>query len=99
MSPEQLWAPSPIFGEPFKIGEWIYNGLPLAVRLFRSDVLYGSGDVYDPPEIQNDRAVECYYMELQVAGEDRWGVLKAFLTEADIDRFNRDQLNGTLEWR
>lgn len=94
-----LWEPHRYFGLPLRVGEWMYAGsIPLAVRVFKSSVLYGSGDYQDDPENEGDQAVECYYVQLQVAGEDRWGAYQAFLTFDDIERFGKDSLGGTLKW-
>jgi hypothetical protein len=96
---DDLWAPDKLFGAPFKVGEWRYDGrVALAVRLFRSQTLYGSGDEYDDPDDRNDRTVECYYLEFQRAGDDTWGSRRAFLTLDEVDRFGRDELGDTLHW-
>jgi hypothetical protein len=96
---EIMWEPHRHFGLPLRVGEWMYVGrIPLAVRVFKSDTLYGSSDYEDDPEIGDDKAVECYYLELQVAGEDRWGVHMAFLTLDEIERYGKDSLGGTLKW-
>jgi hypothetical protein len=101
MTDEELWKPHGTFGSPLKVGEWMYDGrIPLAVRVLKSDTLYGSGDYEDDRDVCNDRAVECYYLELQVAGDDRWGSMSgAFLSLEDIERFGRDCLGNSLRWR
>ncbi len=46
-----------------KRGKCIYSGsTEYEVKIVKWHVLYGTGDYYDPPEIQNDRNVECYYV-------------------------------------
>jgi hypothetical protein len=69
---------------------------PWRFRLFRSDTLYGSGD--DEDELGDDRTVECYYLQLQAAGDERWASSCAFLTLDDVDRFGREELGNTLRW-
>lgn len=77
----------------------MYAGrIPLGVRVFKSNTLYGSGDSEDDPEIRDDQAVERYYLELQIAGENRWGVQMAYPILDDVERFGRDSLGGTLKW-
>jgi hypothetical protein len=44
-------------------GSWTYGGTVKYLQLIKSDVLYGSGDYEDPPEIRNDKEIECYYIE------------------------------------
>ncbi len=46
-----------------KRGYWLHDGVTRSgIRIVRSQTLYGTGDPDDPPEIANDRAVECYYV-------------------------------------
>jgi hypothetical protein len=46
-----------------KRGLWLYAGTtPCDVRIVRHDVLFGSGDRDDPPELADDQAMECYYV-------------------------------------
>jgi hypothetical protein len=76
-----------------------YDGrISLAVRLFKSGILWGSGDEDDPPEVRDDQAIECYYLELQVVGDERFGSRLAFLTLDEVERFREEQLNGSLRW-
>ncbi len=47
-------------------GNLIYDGVKkYHADIFEHDVLYGSGDYEDPPEIANDREVTCYYIWYQ----------------------------------
>ena len=98
MTSTELWKPDDFRGTPVRVGEWLYEGIPLAVRLFEIDTLYGSGDESDDPEVANDQALACFYIELQVIGEDRWGAGRQFCTLEDVERFGREQLGGTLRW-
>jgi hypothetical protein len=67
-------------------------------RLFKSDTRWGSGDYEDPPEICDDQAIECYYLDLQVAGDERFGSWRTFLTLDDVERYGREQLGNSLRW-
>jgi hypothetical protein len=43
-----------------KVGEWLYDGMvPCEVVITREDIFPGSGDYEDPPEIANDRNIQC----------------------------------------
>jgi hypothetical protein len=49
--------------EPVKRGTSLYAGsIPCEVRIVRHHMFYGTGDHEDPPEIANDREVECFYI-------------------------------------
>lgn len=98
MTAAELWKPNDRLGTPIKVGEWSYNGLRLAVRLFKSDVLYRSGDESDDPEVAEDQIVECYSMEFQGSGENRWSSMRQFLTLEDVERFGREDLGDSLCW-
>ncbi len=99
MTDEDLWEPDEVLGTPIRAGEWLYDGrVPLAVRLFRSGTLYGSGDEEDPPEVRDVQSVVCYCLELQVAGEERWCSRRTFLTLEEVERFGTNDLNGSLRW-
>ncbi len=46
-----------------KQGLWFYAGLTTChVRILRHHTLYGTHEATDPPELANDRAVECFYI-------------------------------------
>lgn len=46
-----------------KRGLWLYAGTtPCEVRIVRHDVLFGTGDPDDPPELAADRSLECFYV-------------------------------------
>jgi hypothetical protein len=48
-------------GPVVKRGTWLYDGLiPCGVSIVRGNVIYGSGDLEDPPEEYQDREVECF---------------------------------------
>jgi hypothetical protein len=99
MTVHELWSPDERLGRPIRLGEWLYDGrISLAVRLFESNILYGSGDEEDSPQLRDDQPVKCYYLDLQAGGEERWGSRHAFLTLDDVERFGRDDLGGSLKW-
>ncbi|MEX0610561.1 MAG: hypothetical protein WD229_00460 [Pirellulales bacterium] len=53
-----------------KIGTWRYDGItPCEIRIVRSNVLYGTGDYEDPPEVADDHEVECFYILYDAPGE------------------------------
>ena len=89
MTIEDLWKPDEVLGRPIRVGEWLYDGrISLAVRLFKSDTRWGSGDYEDPPEVSDD----------QVAGDERFGSWCGFLTLDDVERFGHEQLGNSLRW-
>jgi hypothetical protein len=59
---------------PVKSGTWLYAGtIPCEIRIVRHHVLYGSADYEDPPEIAEDREVECFYILYATpAGSPKW---------------------------
>jgi len=99
MTIEDLWKPDKYLGEPIRVGEWLYDGrISLAVRLFKGDTLWGTGDEEDLPEVRDDRATECYHLQFQVAGDERFGSQRTFLALDDVERFGRKQLGNSLQW-
>ena len=99
MTSEELWKPDDVLGKPIRVGEWLYGGrVRLAARLFRGDTWWGSGDEEDPPELREDQAMECYYLQLQVAGDERFGSWRGFLTLDDVEHFAHDHLSNSLRW-
>ena len=55
-------------------GLWFHGGItPCHVRIVRHHTLFGTGDAQDPPDLAQDRAVECYYVRFdQPSANDRW---------------------------
>ncbi|NFT06667.1 hypothetical protein FDF26_06230 [Clostridium botulinum] len=44
-------------------GTWLYDGcITCHIRIIKWHTLYGSGDYEDPPEISDDKEIECYYV-------------------------------------
>lgn len=89
--------------EVVKEGTWIYgNSVVCNIRIIKWHTLYGSGDYKDPPEIQDDREIECYYVEYESMTEKgRYGVIsQGFLTlseamaEAEKSVFQKINWNG-----
>ena len=84
-----------------KEGTALYSGTaPYSVKITKSQVWYGSGDYEDPPEIREDREVECYYVWYESPAEggtfkSRSGAF-ATLSEAmaEVDRVT----SGTVRW-
>ncbi len=60
-------------GEIVKQGFWLYAGtVPRKMRITRESMWPGTGDAEDPPEIRDDRYMECF----------------AIWYETDNDKFN-----------
>jgi hypothetical protein len=50
-------------------GFWYYNKhVKTGVAIQKMAIIYGSGDYEDPPEIQNDREIENYYIWFATSG-------------------------------
>ena len=83
-----------------KRGRWLYDGVvPCDVRIIRHNVLYGSGDYEDPPEIADDREVECYYVEFHTpVGKPDWVGGGAALSVAEAVSIAESKLGATLKW-
>ena len=48
---------------PVKQGLWFHGGVtPCHVEIVRHHTLQGTHEADDPPDIANDRVVECYYV-------------------------------------
>lgn len=99
MDPLELWQQDGLLGRPIRVGSWLYAGwVPIAVRLFRSEVRWGTGDEEDPPEWRDDQNVECYYMEFELLGQQRWGSRRSFVSIQEVDEYGCRELGGTLMW-
>lgn len=77
-----------------KRGKCLYdNTAEYEVIIIESDVLHGSGDHEDPPEITNDKEIKCYYCCLDhpnnrdVFNVGRSGFLSIEEAVKDIERF------------
>ena len=87
--------------EPVKRGTWLYAGsIPCEVRIVRHHTLYGTGDYEDPPDIANDREVECFYLLFHTpAGKPPWVGGGAALSLSDAIALAEEKLEGTVTWQ
>jgi hypothetical protein len=87
--------------EPTKSGTWLYAGSILCeVRIVRHHTLYGSGDYEDPPEVSEDREVECFYLLFHTpVGLPCWVGGGAALTLAEALSLAESKLGGSVVWR
>jgi hypothetical protein len=83
-----------------KRGHWLYDdAVTCEVRIVSHHVLYGTGDHEDPPEIREDREVECYYLLFHTpAGKPEWGGGGGFLSLEQAVLVAESQLGPTLKW-
>ena len=85
---------------PIKQGTWMYSGsVPCEVRIVRHHTLYGTGDVSDPPEIAEDRTVECFYILYHTpTGEPAWVGGGATLSLQEAVTVAEAALGSGLRW-
>lgn len=85
---------------PVKTGTWKYaDSVSCRVQIVRHDTYYGSGDSEDPPEISNDRDVECYYLLLGTpVGEPRWVGGGVAFSLADAISLAQAKVGHSLVW-
>jgi hypothetical protein len=88
--------------EVVKEGVWLYDGtVACGVTIAKHHVWYGTGDYEDPPEICDDREVECYYIWYESLVEpgrfSTGGGVFSTLAEAMecVERWT----NGTVRWK
>jgi hypothetical protein len=83
-----------------KTGHWLYAGTTLcAVRILRSDVWPGSGDLEDEPVIAEDREVECFHLEFYTpTGAPEWIGGGIYATVDDATRAAASKLGDSLQW-
>jgi hypothetical protein len=77
------------------------NAVQYGVRITKSSIWYGSGDYEDPPEIRQDREVECYYVwfeSLTERGRFNAGG-GACLTLAEAKSQVEKLTYGTVRWQ
>lgn len=69
-------------------GTWIYGGVVSCnLRITKCNVLYGSGDYYDPPEIRDDKKIECFYIQFEdMLEKGRYSCGGGFLTLSEAMR-------------
>ncbi len=85
---------------PEKTGTWLYaDNVLCEVRIVRRHTLYGSGDYEDPPEIAEDRAVECFYLLFRTpTGQPEWVGGGAALSLAEAELLAESKLGPSLVW-
>ena len=85
---------------PVKRGTWLYAGtVPCEVRIIKHHTLYGTGDYEDPPEIAEDREVECFYILYHTpAGEPAWVGGGSALSLQDAVAVAEAALGSGLRW-
>lgn len=85
---------------PVRRGTWLYAGkVPCEVRIVRHDTLYGSGDHEDPPEVANDRKIECFYILFHTpAGDPPWVGGGVALSIQEATSIAEATLGAGLEW-
>ena len=86
---------------PVKRGIWLYAGsVACEVRIVRWDILYGSGDYEDPPEIAEDRPLECYYLLIHTpAGSPEWEIHEATFSLSEAIAKAESLLGIELTWK
>ena len=85
---------------PVQFGTWLYAGsVPCEVKIVRHHTLYGSGDYEDPPEIADDREVECFYILFHTpVGHPQWVGGGAALSLAEAVSVAENKLGSTVTW-
>lgn len=85
---------------PEKTGSWLYEGsTSCEVRIVRHHTLYGTGDYEDPPDIAEDRNVECFYVFYSTpAGVPKWVGGGAALSLSDAVALAEEKLGPSLVW-
>jgi hypothetical protein len=83
-------------------GWWVYDGtVRLEIRIVRRSVLPGSGDYEDPPEVAEDREMECFEVLAETTTRDspRFAGMGVFETmEEAVSSAERVIARG-IEWR
>ncbi|MCT4619102.1 MAG: hypothetical protein N4A62_06910 [Marinisporobacter sp.] len=82
-------------------GTWVYDGsVTCNLWIVKCHILYGSGDYKDPPEIRDDKEIECYYIEFESMIERGKvsSVRGAFLTLSDAMNEAEKVTNQKINW-
>ena len=82
-------------------GTWIYGGIRTCnLRIVKWDVIYGSGDYEDSPEIRDDKEIECYYVEFESMTErnDFRSRSGAYLTISEAMEDAERTCNQKISW-
>lgn len=87
--------------EVVKEGTWIYDDCIVCnMRIIKWHTLYGSGDYEDPPEIQDDREIECYYVEYESMTENgKYGGGRGFLTLSEAMEDAEKSVFQKINWK
>jgi len=87
-------------GSVVKRGNWLYGGsVKCAVRISSRDFRPGTGDYEDPPEVAEDREVECYALEFHTpAGEPAWVGGGTYASIKEATESARRLLGESLQW-
>jgi hypothetical protein len=83
-----------------RTGHWRYDGnVRCEVRISRCSVWPGSGDHEDPPELKEDREIECYALEFQTpVGTPAWVGGGYYASEKDASDAAEMRLGESLRW-
>ena len=84
--------------QPIKTGTWLYDGnIPCEVRIVPHNILYGSGDYEDPPEIGEDQEVDCFYILFHTPfGNPKWAGGGAVLTLPEAIALVETKVKGLI---
>lgn len=85
---------------PVKHGLWFLGGVtPCHVRIVRHHTLLGTHDDEDPPDIANDRPVECFYVRYdQPFGTGTWRDGGAALSLREAVFLAERRLGPVISW-
>lgn len=80
---------------------WLYaRTVPCEVRIVRHHTLYGSGDYEDPPDIAEDKDVQCFYLLLRTPeGIPEWVTGGVAQSLAAAVLLAEEKLGQSLVWR
>ncbi len=82
-----------------KSGTFLYSGLRVCrVRIIQTDFRPGSGDIDDPPEIQNDLRGIFFNVQYTPANEDRFSVGGGYFESLDKAIEAVDKSVSGLTW-
>ncbi|MGC3983494.1 MAG: hypothetical protein QM777_01520 [Pseudorhodoferax sp.] len=83
-----------------KQGLWFHGGVTAChVRIVRHDLLYGTGDADDPPEIARDQPTDCYYVLFDLPhAESVWHNGGAALSLREAVFLVERRLGPVLSW-
>jgi len=87
--------------EVVKEGIWKYSdSVECKVRVIKWNILYGTGDYEDSPELSNDREVECYYvLQESIVEKGRFPISRGgFLTIQEAMEDAESSTFQKIEW-